>query len=36
LQSQLNFTFSQADAFVAYKKLQQTAGMLTDTYKTAK
>lgn len=30
LQSKLNFTFSQADAFFAYKKLQQTAGKLIE------
>ncbi len=28
LQAQLNYTFSKADAMVAYKKLQQTAGVL--------
>lgn len=30
LQAQLNYAFSKADAVVAYKKLQQTAGILTD------
>lgn len=29
LQAQLNYTFSKADAVVAYKKLQQTAGVLS-------
>jgi len=29
LQAQLNYTFSRADAAVAYKKLQQTAGVLS-------
>lgn len=29
LQAQLNYTFSKADAVVAYKKLQQTAGILS-------
>ncbi len=28
LQSKLNYTFSKTDALVAYKKLQQTAGIL--------
>ena len=32
LQAQLNYTFSKADALVAYKKLQQTAGTLANTY----
>jgi outer membrane protein len=36
LQAQLNYTFSKADALVAYKKLQQTAGTLSNTYNTAK
>ena len=36
LQSQLNFTISQADAFVAYKKLEQTAGVLTSAPKATK
>ena len=36
LQAQLNFTISQADAFVAYKKLEQTAGILTSAPKTSK
>jgi len=31
LQAQLNYTFSRADALVAYKKLQQTAGTLSET-----
>lgn len=30
MQAQLNFAFSKADALVAYKKLQQTAGILAD------
>ena len=30
LQAQLNYTFSKADAVVAYKKLQQTAGVLSN------
>jgi hypothetical protein len=30
LQAQLNYTFSKADALVAYKKLQQTAGTLSE------
>ena len=30
LQAQLNYAFSKADAIVAYKKLQQTAGVLSD------
>ena len=30
LQAELNYTFSKADAIVAYKKLQQTAGILTE------
>lgn len=33
LQAQLNYTFSKADALVAYKKLQQTAGMLANNYR---
>ncbi len=32
LQSKLNYTFSKADAIVAYKKLQQTAGTLAGEY----
>jgi outer membrane protein len=32
LQAQLNYTFSKADALVAYKKLQQTAGTLSENY----
>lgn len=31
LQAQLNYAFSKADAVVAYKKLQQTAGTLNET-----
>lgn len=31
LQAQLNYAFSKADAVVAYKKLQQTAGVLNET-----
>ena len=30
LQANLNYTFSKADAVVAYKKLQQTAGIITS------
>ncbi len=30
LQAQLNYTFSKADALVAYKKLQQTSGTLLN------
>ncbi len=33
LQAQLNFTLSQAESFVAYKKLQLAAGSLTETPK---
>ncbi len=36
LQAQLNFAISQADAFVAYKKLEQTAGLLVTTPKPVK
>jgi outer membrane protein len=36
LQAQLNYTFSKADALVAYKKLQQTAGTLSGTNNTTK
>ena len=36
LQSKLNFTVSKADALVAYKKLQQTAGLLSENTKPAK
>ena len=32
LQAKLNYTFAQADAFVAYKKLEQTAGLLSGNY----
>ncbi len=32
LQAKLNYTFAKADAVVAYKKLQQTAGTLTDDF----
>lgn len=30
LQANLNYTFSRADSFVAYEKLLETAGLLTD------
>ncbi len=33
LQSQLNYALSKVDALVAYKKLQQTAGMLANNYR---
>jgi outer membrane protein len=36
LQAKLNHSFSQADALVAYKKLQQTAGMLIENNKPGK
>jgi len=36
LQAQINFAFSKADAFVAYKKLQQTAGVLSNSYNSNK
>jgi outer membrane protein len=36
LQAQLNYTFSKADAAVAYKKLQQTAGVLSNNYLSTK
>jgi outer membrane protein TolC len=36
LQAKLNFAFAQADAVVAYKKLQESAGMLTDNLKPSK
>ena len=32
LQAKLNYTFAQADAIVAFKKLQQTAGTLAGEY----
>ncbi len=32
LQAKLNYTFAKADAVVAYKKLQQTAGTLADDF----
>lgn len=35
-QAQISYTFSKADAMVAYKKLQQTAGILADAYKPLK
>jgi outer membrane protein TolC len=36
LQAQLNYAFSKADALVAYKKLQQTAGVLSNSYTSTK
>jgi outer membrane protein TolC len=33
LQAQLNFTLSQAESFVAFKKLQLAAGSLNETPK---
>ena len=36
LQAQLNYAFSKADAAVAYKKLQQTAGVLSNNYLSTK
>ena len=36
LQAKLNYAFSKADALVAFKKLQQTAGVLSNSYSSNK